>query len=113
MKELVNTLNPTVFKETKINLMVQNNSNINMNINILREWSASSSTNSSRVLLVHLDLFSILYHKRMEVLNNKLSWNKQVDLDVRENFSLLYTIPKVRENKLANETIVHIHKDRE
>ena len=49
----------------------------------------------------------------MEVLNNKLSWNKQVDLDVRENFSLLYTIPKVRENKLANETIVHIHKDRE
>jgi len=32
---------------------------------------------------------------------------------VRENFSLLYTISKVRENKLANETIVHIYKDRE
>jgi len=111
MRELVNTWNPTVFQETKINSMVQNNSNMDMDINILRGRSASSSTNSSSVSSAHLDLSSILYYKRIEVESSKLTWDKQVDLNEREDFSLSYTTPKVGENKLADKITDHTPKD--
>jgi len=75
IRELVNTWNPTASKETKINSMVQNNSNMDIDINIPRGRSASSSTNSSRVSSAYLGLSSILYYKRMEVQSSKLTWD--------------------------------------
>ena len=55
------------------NPIVQNNSNIDMDIDILRGRSVSLSTNSSRESLTYLNLSSISYHERMEDLSNKLS----------------------------------------
>ena len=47
-----------------------------------RERSASSSTNSSRALSAHSNLSSIPYHERMEIQSNKLTWDKQVEINV-------------------------------
>ena len=93
--------------------MVQNNSNMDMDINIPRGRSASSSTDSSRALSVHSDLSSIPYHKRVKVQSNKLTWDKQVDLNERKDFSLSYATPKVGENKLANKITDHTPKNGE
>ena len=84
-----------------------------MDIDTPRGRSASSSTNSSRVLSAHSDLSSIPYHERMEVQSNKLTWDEQVDLNEREDFSLSYASPKVGENKPANEATDHTPKDGE
>ena len=82
IRDLANTLNPAASKETTINPMVQDNSNMDMDINTPRERSASSSTNSSRS--VHSNLSSIPYHERMEIQSKKLTWDKQVEINVRE-----------------------------
>jgi len=83
--------------------IVQNNSSIDIDIDSSRGRFASLSANNSRELLTHSNCSSILYHKRMEDTCNKLSWNKQVKLNKKKKFSLLYTIPKIGENRIANE----------
>ena len=65
-RELANILYLTIIRELIVNLIVQNNFNINMNINILRR-SALSSINSSRVLSVYSNVFSVSYYKRIEI----------------------------------------------
>ena len=64
--------------------MVRDNSNMDMDIDTPRERSASSSTNSSRASSVYSNLSSIPYHERMEIQSNKLTWDKQVEINVRE-----------------------------
>ena len=93
--------------------MVQNNSNMDIDINISRGRSAFSSINSSRALSVYSDLSSIPYYKRMEVQSNKLTWDKQVDLNERKDFSLSYATSKVGENKLASKITDYTPKDGE
>ena len=83
-----------------------------MDINTLRERSASFSTNSFRVLLAHLDLSSISYYERIEVQSNRLTQNKQVEINERESFSLSYTTSKIGESKQANKAIDYNLKDR-
>jgi len=112
IRELVNTLNPSVSKETIVNPMVLNISNRNMDIDTPRKRLAFSSVNNSRVLSTHSDVSSIPYHERMEVQSNKLTWDKQVEINERENFSLSYTTPKIGESVPANKTIDHNLKNR-
>ena len=91
IRELVNKL----FSTSAINLqpfqMAQFSSNMDMNINtnIIRERSISSSKISSRELSTHLIASSSPYHERMEMQNNLL------DKDVQEpinNSQLSYTL---------------------
>ena len=49
----------------------------------------------------------------METQSNKLTWNKQVEINKRENFSLSYTTPKVGKNKPANKARDYNPKDGE
>jgi len=91
--------------------MVQNKLSMDMDMDTPRGRSTSSSANSSRELSTHSNLSSIPYHKRMEDQSNKLSWDEQVKLNEKEEFTLSYTTLKVGENKLANEAIDHTPKD--
>ena len=110
-RELVNIL--FLFDIHYSNSIVQNDSNIDMDMNTPRSRSASSSFNDFRELLIHLNLSFILYYKRMKDIINKLSWNKQVALNEKENFTLSYASPKIGKNKLANKVTYHNPKDRE
>jgi len=111
-RELVNI--PFLFDiYNSSNLMVQNNSNMDMNIDISRGRSTSLSSNNFRELLIYSDLSSILYYKRIEDISNKLSWDNQVVFNEKKDFILLYAISKIGENKLANKTTDHNSKERE
>ena len=72
IREVANTLNSSTFKKIFVKLMVGNISNIDMDINTPRRRSASSSINSSRALLAHSDMSSILYYEKMKIQSNKL-----------------------------------------
>ena len=89
--------------------MVQSDSNIDIDIDIdidiPREMSASFSTNSSRISLVHSNVSSISYYKRMEIQSNKLTWDKKVEISEKENLLLLYATLKVREEEMTNKVI--------
>ena len=93
--------------------MVQNDSNIDMNIDISRGRSTSLSSNNFRELLIYSNLSSIPYYKRMEDISNKLSWDKQVAFNEKKDFILSYAISKIGENKLANKTTDYNSKERE
>ena len=54
------------------NPVIHNNMDMNMEIDTLRGWSAISSINSSRELLVHLSVSSIFYTEKIEAQNNSL-----------------------------------------
>lgn len=95
------------------NLIVQDDLNMNMNIDISRDRSTSLSSNNFRDLLIYSNLSSILYHKRMEDISNKLSWDKQVAFNEKKDFILLYAISKIGKNKLTNKTTDHNSKERE
>jgi len=81
LREVANTLNSSTTKETIINPIVYNTSNINMDIDIPRRRSALSSINCSRAASAHLNTSSNLYYERMEIQSKKLSWNEQVDIN--------------------------------
>ena len=81
LREVANTLNSSTTKETIINPIVYNTSNIDIDIDIPRRRSALSSINCSRAALAHLNTSSNLYHERMEIQSKKLSWNEQVDIN--------------------------------
>ena len=83
-----------------------------MDINTPRGRSVSLSFNNSRELLICSNLSSIPYHKRIEDISNKLSWNKQVVLNKKEDFTLSYTISKIGDNNLANKTTDYNYKKR-
>jgi len=111
-RELVNiTLSSKIYNS--FNPIIQNNSSIDIDIDIYKGRSASLSTNNSRELLTHSNCSSILYHKRIEDISNKLSWNKQVKLNEKKNFFLSYTISKIGENRMANEDTDQSSKDGE
>ena len=76
---------------------------MDINIDTLRGRLVSSSTNSSRVLLAHLNVLSVPYHKRIEVQSNTLTWDKEVEISKKENFLLSYATPKVEEEKMTNK----------
>jgi len=78
------------------NPMVQNESSMDMDIDTPRGRSTSSSANSSRESSTHSNLSSIPYYERMEDQSNKLSWDEQVELNEKEEFTLSYATPKVR-----------------
>ena len=93
-RELANmTLSSNIYNS--FNSMVQNNLSMDMDIDTPRGRSAFLSTNSSRESLTHSNYSSISYHKRIEDISNKLSWDEQVELNKRENFTLSYTISKI------------------
>jgi len=66
-----NTLYSIMSREFIVNPIVQSNSNIDMNIDILRGRLASSSANNSRVLSAHSNMSFVLYYKRIEIQSNK------------------------------------------
>ena len=77
------------------NLIVQNNSIMDMDIDISRGRSTTSNNNSSRALLTYSNLSSIFYVERIEAQSNNLSWAKQVELNKMEEITLLYVAPKI------------------
>jgi len=110
-RELVNTLFLSTTKDSKFDLIVLDNYNIDMDIDTSRERTPSSSTNSSRVSLTHSNASSISYHERMTIQSKNLSWSEQVENE-EEIFSLSYTTLKVGEETLANKAIDNSPKDR-
>jgi len=109
-RELVNTLFLSTTKDSKFDLIVLDNYNMDMDINTPRERTPSSSMNSSRVSLTHSNAFSIPYHERMTIQSKDPSWSEQVENE-EEIFSLLYTTLKVGEETLANKAIDNSPKD--
>jgi len=75
--------------------MAQNPSNMDMDMDtdILRERSVSSSNNSSRDSSTHSNASLVPYHKRMEIQSNNPLWSEQVEIEENERFSLSYTMP--------------------
>ena len=84
-----------------VNISIQNSSNIDIEINTPKGRSVSSNVNSLRESLTHLSIFSIPYHKRMEIQSNSLPWSKQIETDKREKFSLSYATFRVEKDILA------------
>ena len=70
-RELVNTLFSFDIS-ISFNLAIYNNINIDIEIDTLRDWLNSSSTNSSRKLSVYSSISFIPYAERIEALNNGL-----------------------------------------
>jgi len=106
-RELANILLPTISRDFTIIIIVQNNTMMNMDVNIPKERLAISSFNNSKALSIHSNVSSILYHKRMKIQSLKLTWDKQVEISKKENFSLSYATSKVGEEKMADEIIDH------
>ena len=77
---------------------------MDMDFDIPRGRSTIFSTNSFRALSTHSNLFSIPYVERIEAQSNDLSQTKQVKLNEMKEIILLYTTPKLGENKSTNET---------
>jgi len=91
IRKLVNTLLSTLFTALQPSLMAQLLSTIDMDINnnIIRGKSASSSKFSSKKSSTHLAASSIPYHERMEIQNNLLSKDFQKPIDSSQ---LSYTL---------------------
>jgi len=68
-RKLVNTLFPES-SNTITSLVNYYNSNIDMEVDTLRERSVLSSANISRELLAHSSVYFILYIERMEAQSN-------------------------------------------
>ena len=66
---------------------------MDIDIDILRERSASSSINSSRESSMYSNASSVPYHKRMEIQSNNPLWSEQVENEENERLSLSYAIP--------------------
>lgn len=109
-RELVNTLFLSTTKDSKFDLIVLDNYNMDMDINIPRERTPSSNMNSLRVSLTHSNAFSIPYHERMTIQSKDPSWSEQIENE-EEIFSLLYTTLKIGEETLANKAIDNSPKD--
>ena len=109
-RELVNTLFLSTTKDSKFDLIVLDNYNIDMDINTPRERTPSSNMNSLRVSLTHSNAFSIPYHERMTIQSKDPSWSEQIENE-EEIFSLLYTTLKIGEETLANKAIDNSPKD--
>jgi len=102
IRELANIFFSTNSKASTSIPIVQNFSNMEININTnIRGRLTFSSKYSSRKLLTHLNISSIPYYERIEIKNNNPSWSKQIDIVNRERFSLLYAIPKEREVRIV------------
>jgi len=67
IREVVNTLIPNTTKETTLNPIVHNTSNMDIDINTPRGRLAFSSTNSLRTSLVQSVASSIPYYERIEI----------------------------------------------
>jgi len=67
--------------------------NMDIDIDILRERSASSSINSLRESSMHSNASFVTYHKRMEIQSNNPLWSEQVENEENERLSLSYAIP--------------------
>jgi len=65
---------------------------------VLRGRSASSSINSLRESSMHSNALSIPYYKRMEIQSNNLLWSEQVENKENKRLSLSYTT-SVKEKK--------------
>jgi len=61
--------------------------------------------NNSRESLTLSKISSIPYYERMQIQNDKLSWSKQVEINVKENLSLSYATPREGVGILVNEIL--------
>ena len=100
IREVVNTLISSTTKETTLNPVVHNISNMDMNINTPRGRLAFSSMNSSRASLVYLATSSISYYKRMKIQSNNLPWNKQIEI-----YKYYMPSPPIQKINLHSDTI--------
>ena len=78
---------------------------IDMEINILRDWSTTSSTNSFRTLSVYFNIFSTIYTKQIQIHTNNSTQTNQIKISKSQEPIVSYIIPKKRENNNANEAI--------
>jgi len=81
-----------------------------MEIDILRGWSAISSINSSRKLLVHLSVSFLFYTKKIEAQNSSSFWTNQVELNKYQELTLSYVTSEIGETNLINKAICQDHR---
>jgi len=104
IRELANTLFSTSFTTLQSNPMAQLPSNMDMdvNIDIIRGRSASSSQISFGESLTHSAALSTPYHKRMKIQNNLLNKDKQEPV---ESFELSYASGNEQKGKIVRQAI--------
>jgi len=102
IRELANTLFSTSFTTLQSNPMAQLPSNMDMdvNIDIIRGRSASSSQISFGESLTHSAALSTPYHKRMKIQNNLLNKDKQEPV---ESFELSYASGNEQKGKIVRQ----------
>ena len=78
---------------------------MDMEIDILKGWSAISTINSLRELLVYLSVSLIFYTEKIEAQNNSLFWTNQVELNKYQELTLSYVTSEIGETNLINKAI--------
>ena len=71
------------------------------------------SSNSFRASFIYSNLFFVTYHIKIEDINNKLTWGKQVVTEEKKDFTLSYATSKVGKNNLANKATDYNSRDKE
>ena len=74
-------------------------------INTLKGWPNTSSTNSSRATSVHSDISSTIYAKWVQALANNPTWAHQVKISKSEGLALFYATPKIGDSNNVKKTI--------
>ena len=75
-----------------------------MDVDTLRDWSMSTSTNSFKATSVYSNISSTIYAKYIWILANNLAWADQVKISNTNRPALFYMILKVGETDIVKET---------
>jgi len=115
IRELANTLFPSTTKHLSSTSMAQNPSNMDMDMDtdILRGRSVSSSNNSSRESSMHSNASLVPYHKKMEIQSNNPLWSEQMKIEENERFSLSYAMPTKSRDSPVKLAIDNSPKERD
>lgn len=77
---------------------------MDIEIDTSRGWSMFSSTDSSKEISVHSDVFFIIYVDCIQALADNPTWTEQVELNETKRSALSYTFLKEEETELADKT---------
>lgn len=117
-RELAYILFPITFTTIQPKLMAHlpSNTDIDIDINMIRGRSTSSSQISFKESSTQSAASSIPYHKRIEIQNNLLNENEQKPV---ERFGLSYASGKEQKSKIVSKTtnnspqkgVQHVHNE--